>query len=58
MKKDTNFFGEVIHEMKETTWPTAAEMRKYSNRVFMTVLLFGVFFWLGDTAIAWLLSLI
>lgn len=58
MKKDTNFFGEVMHEMKETKWPTATEMRKYSSQIFVTIALFSLFFWLGDTAISWVLSLI
>ncbi|WP_018659963.1 preprotein translocase subunit SecE [Allofustis seminis] len=56
MNKDTHFIGEVLHEMKQTTWPTSAEMKKYSSRIFGTIFLFALFFWLGDTVINLLLS--
>lgn len=58
MNKITTFFKEVRHEMKETTWPTAKELRKNSYTVFGVMAFFGVFFYIADTVISFLLNLI
>ncbi len=53
-----NFIKEVRHEMRETTWPTAKEMRKYTASVFTVIILFTIFFFATESVIVWLLSLI
>lgn len=58
MNKIKTFFGEVIYELKETTWPTAKEMRKNSLTVFGVVAFFGVFFYGVDSIITFLLNLL
>lgn len=58
MKKIKQFFGEVRHEMKETTWPTGKELRKNSYTVFGVMAFFGVFFYAADTIISFLLNLV
>ncbi|TLQ07961.1 preprotein translocase subunit SecE [Marinilactibacillus psychrotolerans] len=55
MKK---FFGEVVYELKETTWPTAKEMRKNTLTVFGVVAFFAVFFFGVDSFITFLLNLL
>lgn len=58
MSKVSNFFNEVKHEMAETKWPTAKEMRKNTASVFTVVILFAIFFYVTEFAMTWLLSLI
>ncbi len=58
MNKVTSFFKEVNHEMKETTWPTAKEMRKNTNAVFTIIILFSLFFFVTESAIVWLMAFI
>mgnify|MGYP000877344855 FL=1 len=58
MSKVSNFFSEVKHEMIETKWPTAKEMRKNTASVFTVVILFAIFFYITEFAITWLLALI
>lgn len=58
MSKVSNFISEVRHEMAETRWPTAGEMRKYTVSVFTVVILFALFFFATESVITWLLSLI
>mgnify|MGYP003403952374 FL=1 len=53
-----NFIKEVRHEMRETTWPTGKEMRKYTASVFTVIILFAIFFYASELVIVWLLSLI
>lgn len=57
MNKIKSFFGEVKHEMKETTWPTGKELRKNTITVFGVMAFFGVYFYLADTIIEFLLNL-
>lgn len=53
-----NFLKEVRHEMRETTWPTGKEMRKYTSAIFVVVILFALFFFVSESLIVWLLSFI
>lgn len=54
----SNFIKEVRHEMRETSWPTGKEMRKYTASVFTVIILFVIFFFATESIIVWLLSLI
>lgn len=58
MKKVSSFFKEVTHEMKETTWPTAKEMRKNTNAIFTIIILFALFFYATESVIIWLMTFI
>lgn len=58
MNKVGSFFKEVKEEMKETTWPTGKEMRKYTASIFTVVVLFALFFYATESVIVWLLSFI
>jgi len=58
MKKIKNFFGEVNHEMKETNWPSAKELRKNSITIFSVMILFGIFFFFSDLFIQFVFNLI
>lgn len=58
MGKVTTFFKEVKHEMQETTWPTAKEMRKNTISVFTIIFLFAMFFYATEAVIIWLLTFI
>lgn len=51
MNKISSFFSEVKHEIKETTWPTANEMRKNTTSVFSVIVLFALFFYATESAI-------
>jgi len=53
-----DFLKEVRHEMNETSWPTAKEMRKYSVSIFTIIILFALFFYASESIIVWLLSFI
>lgn len=55
MNKVTTFYKDVKHEMKETTWPTAKEMRKNTIAVFTIVILFALFFFVAEAIIVWML---
>lgn len=57
MDKVKTFIGEVKYELKETTWPKRAEMKKNTLTVFGVMAFFGVFFWLTDSAISLFLNL-
>lgn len=57
MSKVKTFFGEVKHELKETTWPDKKSMRKNTLTVFGVMAFFGVFFWASDSVIQLLLNL-
>jgi len=57
MSKVSNFFSEVRHEISETKWPTAKEMRKNTVSVFTVVTLFAIFFYAAEFVITSLLSL-
>lgn len=58
MKKIKQFLGEVRHEMKETTWPKAKDLRKNSITVFGVMAFFGVFFYAADSLITFLINLV
>lgn len=58
MNKVSTFYNEVKHEIKETSWPSAKEMRKNTNAVFTIIILFTLFFYLADSVIVWLLTFI
>ncbi len=58
MNKVKKFFGEVKHELKETTWPKKDEMKKNTATVFGVMAFFGVFFYAADAAISFLLNII
>ena len=58
MGKVMNFIKDIRDEMKETTWPTAKEMRKNTNAVFTIVILFAIFFFATESVIVWLLAFI
>lgn len=58
MSKIKKFFGEVKYELKETTWPTAKEMRKNTLTVFGVVAFFAIFFFGVDSLITFLLNLL
>lgn len=58
MDKVSNFMKDVKYEMKETTWPTAQEMRKKTVYVFTTVFLFALFFFVAESIIVKLLTFI
>ena len=58
MSKVGDFFKGVRYEMKQTTWPTAKEMRKLTASVFAVIILFTLFFFAAESIIVWLLSLI
>lgn len=53
-----NFIKEVRHEMQETTWPSAKDMRKYTSSVFAVVILFTLFFFAAESVLVWLLTFI
>lgn len=58
MSKVSNFFKDVNHEIKKTTWPTAKEMKKNTNAVFTIIILFALFFFVAETIIVWALPFI
>lgn len=51
------FFSGVKSEMKQVTWPTGKELRKYTMTVFGTVFFFVIFFMIVDFGITSLLDL-
>jgi len=55
--KVKNFFGGVRQEMRQVTWQTGKELRKYTVTVFGVVILFAIFFFVVDFAITSLLDL-
>lgn len=58
MSKVKTFFGEVKHELKETTWPNKKEMKKNTLTVFGVMAFFTVFFWASDSLLQFLLNII
>lgn len=58
MNKITSFIEDIRYEIKETTWPTAKEMRKNTISVFTIVFLFAVFFFITETIIVKVLPFI
>lgn len=58
MAKVSNFLKGVNHEIKETTWPTAKEMRKNTVAVFTIIILFALFFFVTESVIVRLLPFI
>ena len=58
MNKVSNFFKEVKHERKETTWPTFKEMSKNTSSVITIIILLATFFFIAESGLTWLLSFI
>jgi preprotein translocase subunit SecE len=52
------FIKSVIKEMKKVNWPTKKELRKFTLIVFETSILFALIFWIFDTGIKYLFSLV
>lgn len=52
------FLKSVIAEMKNVTWPTKKELRKDTLVVIETSIIFGLMFFIMDTAIQALFGLI
>ena len=46
-----SFYNDVRTEMRKVTTPSRKEVQGTTTVVIITVFLFGVFFWLVDTAI-------
>ncbi len=57
-----SYFKSVIEEMKRVTWPTLAEVNKYTWTVIFMVIVFSLFFALTDITFSsllnWLYSLV
>ncbi|MGX7418892.1 preprotein translocase subunit SecE [Carnobacterium gallinarum] len=51
------FLKGVKSEMKQVTWPTGKELRKYTMTVFGTVFFFVIFFMVVDFGIKSILDL-
>lgn len=58
MGKVKSFFSGFRQEMRQVTWPTGKELKKYTLTVFGVVFLFAVFFFAIDSAITFLIDLI
>lgn len=58
MGKVKNFFSGFRQEMRQVTWPTGEELRKYTLTVFGVVILFALFFFAVDSAITFLIDLL
>ena len=56
-KEKDNFFKGVKSEMEKTSWPTKAELFKYTVIVVSTVLFFMAFFYVLDIGIGNLIEL-
>ncbi|MGY3778315.1 preprotein translocase subunit SecE [Isobaculum melis] len=57
MGKIFGFFKSVKDEMKQVTWPTGKELRKYTGVVLLTVAFAVAFFFLVDLGITALFNL-
>ncbi|EUJ25743.1 Preprotein translocase subunit secE [Listeria grayi] len=54
----SNFFHNVISEMRKVSWPTRKELVTYTVTVIITVILFAVFFMVIDFGIEQLIKLV
>ncbi len=51
-KKITDFFNDVVKEMKKVTWPTKNELKESTNVVIVVCLLIALFTYGIDMIIA------
>lgn len=58
MKKLLKFFGEVKAEMTKVRWPNKKEMTKFSIATLGFILIFSVYFLVGDLIIASIVKLV
>lgn len=56
MGKVKSFFSGFRQELRQVTWPTGKELRKYTLTVFGVVILFAIFFFAVDSAITFLID--
>jgi preprotein translocase subunit SecE len=54
--KTVNFFRDVRNEMRKVTTPSLKEVQATTTVVIITVALFGIYFWLVDSALLWLIT--
>lgn len=52
MGKISSFLGEVVSEMRKTSWPKSKELTKYTVVVVSTVVFMALFFVLVDLGIS------
>lgn len=56
-----SYFKNVMAEMKQVTWPSAKEVKKYTATVMVMVVIFALFFAVADygfsNLINWLVTL-
>ena len=45
------FWGEMINELKKSSWPSRRELRDYTLIVFVTILILGTFISLCDFSV-------
>ncbi|MFC0297844.1 preprotein translocase subunit SecE [Geobacillus jurassicus] len=58
MQRVTNFFREVVRELKKVSWPNRKELVNYTAIVLATVAFFTVFFAVVDLGISELIRLV
>ncbi|WP_238594669.1 preprotein translocase subunit SecE [Caenibacillus caldisaponilyticus] len=58
LKKSSQFFRNVVIEMKKVRWPTRQELISYTVTVLVTVAFLVIFFGVIDLGISQLLRLI
>ncbi|QHN48038.1 preprotein translocase subunit SecE [Geobacillus stearothermophilus] len=58
MQRVTNFFKEVVRELKKVSWPSRKELVNYTGVVLATVAFFTIFFAVVDLGISQLIRLV
>ncbi|AKM17476.1 preprotein translocase subunit SecE [Geobacillus stearothermophilus] len=58
MQRVTNFFKEVVRELKKVSWPSRKELVNYTGIVLATVAFFTIFFAVVDLGISQLIRLV
>lgn len=53
-----SFFGNISKEFRKIVWPTEKEMKEYSVQVGVFVLVLTVYFFVVDTIISQVVSLL
>ena len=53
-----DYFKGVISELKKVTWPTSKDLYRYTLVVIAICAAFAILFWIIDTGILGLLSLV
>ena len=56
IKGVSNYFVEVKQELKKSSWPTRAELIESATIIIVSVLLLGLFVFLCDRALGWLIG--